>query len=652
MSSWRDRILQHFDEPLLRLYLVSDPDDLLLDEEILIQLQIRGLTLIPYEDPVTFRYQYESSCRERLQNLSSHILLRVKEDSVDHLPYDLLKAGDRVDLRLSSLFPRFSANILSELDAGQLDRLHVIDEEYTGPPSDSATCDFIMRKVLKVPYDTIDNPVDLMKHLFVKHSQGIRYPKVLEQFLLRNLRLRPELERLPLEEIVPSSRAFFDYIQGEWSACLKKWSVEEEQGKEALPPEQQYGFEMEMFCHPEVWPFVEHLFMEGKLSRVKGIVADRLPEWTHVGIHIDSVAEEKQGLNHLLERLEGEDVRSDHKGWSHRAMLFGRLKHLRLKLLSELDDETNRRIATLEKKLDTAFADWMFQGYQALPNLPHLPVPVMVHHIPHYLDYQRRSKVALLVVDGMSFVQWNQIREALESEFHMEERGVFAWVPTITSISRQAIFTGEPPLLFSQTLSTTRKEVSAWKLFWENHQVSRMRVSYEKGLGLGMYDSTRIQALQKGHTLIAGLVVDTIDRLMHGAIQGQKGIYEEIDLWLKRGYLKALIHDLLARGFDLFLTSDHGNEESCGIGRISEGVLAHSRGERVRIYSDESLRDRAAQVHPSYAWPGFGLPQGSFALLARGGEAFIPEKEMAVSHGGISLEEVIVPFVHVTRKSE
>ncbi len=47
MSSWRDRILHHFDEPLLRLYLVSDPDDLLLDEELLTQLQNRGLTRSP-----------------------------------------------------------------------------------------------------------------------------------------------------------------------------------------------------------------------------------------------------------------------------------------------------------------------------------------------------------------------------------------------------------------------------------------------------------------------------------------------------------------------------------------------------------------------------------------------------------------------------
>lgn len=652
MSSWRDRILHHFDEPLLRLYLVSDPDDLLLDEELLTQLQNRGLTLIPYEDPVTFRYRYESFCRERLQNRSSHILLRVKEDSLDHLPYDFLKAGDRVDLRLSSLFPRLSANIVSELDGEQLDRLHIVYEEYTGPSSDSATCDFILRKVFKVPYDTIDNPVDLMKHLFAKHERGIRYPKSLEQFLIGKLRLRPELNRLPVEEIVSSSRAFFDYIQREWFTSLKKWSVEKEQGKEALPPDEQYGFEMQMFRHPEVWPFVEHLFMEGKLSRVRGIDANRLPEWTHVGIHSDPVAEEKQHLNHLLEKLEGGDDLSDHKGWLHRAMQFGRLKHLRLKLLTELDEETNRRIAALEKGLDAAFANWMLHGYRALPNLPHLPRPVMVHHIPHYLDYRRRSKVALMVVDGMSFVQWNQIREALELEFNMEENGVFAWVPTITSVSRQAIFTGEPPLLFPQTLTTTRKEASAWKLFWENHQVSKMRVTFEKGLGLGVYDSTRIQALQKDQTQIAGLVVDTIDRLMHGAIQGQEGIYEEIDLWLKKGYLKALIDDLLARGFDLYLTSDHGNEESCGIGRISEGVLAHSRGERVRIYSDESLRDRAAQAHPSHAWPGFGLPQGSSVLLARSGEAFIHEKEMIVSHGGISLEEVIVPFVHVTRKSE
>jgi len=112
------------------------------------------------------------------------------------------------------------------------------------------------------------------------------------------------------------------------------------------------------------------------------------------------------------------------------------------------------------------------------------------------------------------------------------------------------------------------------------------------------------------------------------------------------------LHNLLDAGYDVYLTSDHGNQESKGIGRISEGVLAEAHGERVRVYQDRIIRDQAAQKYSSFLWPGDGLPEGYYVLTAKSGESFTMQNEVSVSHGGISLEEVIVPFVHITKSNE
>jgi hypothetical protein len=146
------------------------------------------------------------------------------------------------------------------------------------------------------------------------------------------------------------------------------------------------------------------------------------------------------------------------------------------------------------------------------------------------------------------------------------------------------------------------------------------------------------------------MVIDTIDRLMHGALQGYKGLLAEIEVWLQTGYLEQLIQDLTDQGYDVYVTADHGNKESMGIGRLNEGVLAETRGERVRIYRDQKLRDQAAQQYSSISWPQIALPQDWFILLAKSGEAFVREGEQVISHGGISMEEVIVPFVHIGPK--
>src|SRR5699024_2527415 len=183
--------------------------------------------------------------------------------------------------------------------------------------------------------------------------------------------------------------------------------------------------------------------------------------------------------------------------------------------------------------------------------------------------------------------------------------------------------------------------------FWENHNISKQKVSYQRSLGQGDFNKKQIEALKRNDIKVAGLVVDTIDELTHGAIQGHKGMHAEIDIWLKNNYLLNLIRDLGESGYSIFITSDHGNTETYGIGRLSDGVLVQSKGERVRIYKDKLTRDERADEFSLLRWPNVGIPEDMHVLLANENKAFTPKQEQAVSHGSISMNEVIVPFVEV-----
>ncbi len=191
-----------------------------------------------------------------------------------------------------------------------------------------------------------------------------------------------------------------------------------------------------------------------------------------------------------------------------------------------------------------------------------------------------------------------------------------------------------------------------WRACWAKYGIAPIHVTYEKSLGQREYNKSEIKALSKSSIKVAGLVVDIIDKLTHHTIQGHRGMQGQISIWLKTGYLQSLLHDLLDAGFDVYITSDHGNKESIGIGAIREGVLADTRGERVRVYNSEELRDRAVQKYSSQKWDSIGLPDEFFVLTAKSGEAFVKEGEVVVSHGGTSIEEVIVPFVRVKKRRE
>lgn len=140
---------------------------------------------------------------------------------------------------------------------------------------------------------------------------------------------------------------------------------------------------------------------------------------------------------------------------------------------------------------------------------------------------------------------------------------------------------------------------------------------------------------------------------MHGMTMGEEGMHTMIKQWFHKGYLHQMITTLLKNGFSVWVTSDHGNVEGKGIGRPSEGATADVKGERVRIYPSDPLRNEVAGQYPaSLAWKPHGLPENYYPLFAPPQAAFITKGETAVAHGGISIDEVIVPFISISRTEE
>jgi hypothetical protein len=149
-----------------------------------------------------------------------------------------------------------------------------------------------------------------------------------------------------------------------------------------------------------------------------------------------------------------------------------------------------------------------------------------------------------------------------------------------------------------------------------------------------------------------GVVVNTVDRTMHGMEHGSAGMHAMVRHWAGQGEMRGLLDLLLDAGFEVFVTADHGNIEAVGVGKPNVGVTAETRGERVHVFDNALLRDQlAAKVPGSTPWSGAGLPDDYYALLAPGRSAFVKEGVVTVAHGGISVEEVIVPFVRVRRSA-
>jgi hypothetical protein len=666
--TWCDQILREFTPKVARLTLVADPDGLLLEEGILEGIRERGFELIPFDDPIAFRYAYESKFRshwDRGEHTDLVVVLRSQASDLSELPYDLLQAGRRLSFNLGDIFPNLSYPVLTALDRGDLDVLCEAQERHApGRLGDNATKEFVLRHVFEIAPELIKQPSDLLRVLLRRHYRSQRIPTVLDERFINLLRQNDVFYDWPLEILVSNREAFFAFLQERWPIFLDRETAKGEFG--VREDEKSYGLVIGgpvdlPFDHHDVRIYIDNLFVEGLLHSVSHENAATLSKtWLGIGVRTAPTEDRSRRLGKLIEILRTSIPADDakHTDWFHFARGWAEL----VLLLNEQSDtvlgEMNENAKSLQAQVDSGFAAWLFKRYAGLVNLPPVP-PVMVHHLPRFLARQlgedRKAKIALIVVDGLAMDQWLVVRSALASRqpgFRFREQAVFAWIPSLTSVSRQAAFAGKAPIFFPNSIRTTDKEPALWVQFWADQGFTPNEVVYIKGLGSGSLESVA-EALSHPKARVAGLVVDKVDNIMHGMELGTAGMHNQVCQWAKQPYLSTLLDLLLDRDFRVYLTSDHGNIEAEGCGRPAEGAVADLRGERVRIYPDATLRGKVKERFPAaMEWNPIGLPEDYLALLAPARKAFVQEKQRTVSHGGISLEELIVPLVHLERRNE
>ena len=662
--TWRNSILNEFVQGVSKLTLVADPDGLLMEEKLALNLRDKGFELLEFQDPVQFRYAYEMNYRsiwDQGKSTDLVVILRVQDSALDNLPFDLLQSGRKLQFDLGSLFPDLSYPVIEKLDFQYLDELFIAQKKYKPKQlGDNGTRDFVLHHVFGIAGEIIRTPVDLLRCLLRCHYSGTQLSADLWERLIEVLQQSGSFDNWPLSEIVPDAESFFAFLQERWPIFLSSL-VQKDNNNRVQEAEISFGLKyigpgVLPFGHHDILVYIDNLFVEGKLTPIKWTGSITGNDWAHTGLKIDKDLDVSDRVDKLLatlmEKVPSADCR--YTEW----LTFAR-KLASLKQIVESCDScpVPDGLKQLDIDTDNKFVDWLSHHYGSLINLPPMS-PAMVHHVPRLLARtfeENDVPVALIVVDGLSLSQWKTIRNVLheqdeDNNLVIRESATFAWIPTLTSVSRQAIFAGSPPFYFPSSINSTASEPKLWRKFWEGCGVSKREILYQKGLGDG--DAVQsIQDMVDRQPKVLGLVVDKIDKIMHGMQLGAMGMHNQIDQWCRKGFLNSLIDNLLTNNYQVWLTADHGNIECLGMGNPLEGSIAETKGERVRIYPTEELRTSIAKkIIDTQEWNPVGLPSGYLPLIAGGNSAFVKKDKMLVGHGGISIDEVIVPLIKFERR--
>ena len=661
MSLWIDRILSEFPSDLARLWVAADPDGVLLDEQILSLLRKRGFEVLPFEDSVAFRAEYEERYREAWdrneQGPARAMVLHLRSAETSKLPWDYLRQARIVPLSLANLFSKLSVGVVRQIGAEHLEALFEAQSRHASQSLGEATTkEFVLTHIFRISPHLMSRPEDLWRELLRLHYRDAGLPPVLAAHVAQILGERDAFNGLPIAELFSSKSALLRTVQDAWYRYLERIGVTGYRVSESLPADGIVKIEVP-FDHPDVRVIVDSMFLDGTLHplSVHGVPAG-IPDWAKVGVVQDPAALRNLvlvGIKNLIDTLP--TLESSHRDWSQLARRFGEILSRFHGLDTVRAEGIRDSVAELQRLADERLHAWVAKHYADLPSLPVAKGPVMVHHVPRFLSMRRSAgedKVALLVFDGLAVDQWIQIREHVAKhspKVGFEEGACFAWLPTLTSVSRQALFSGLKPREFADSIETTAQEPSQWSRFWQDHGLRASEVMYRKGIKRVDQLDELETALSNPAIKVAGLVVDTVDEIVHGAILGKRGIANQIDTWCESGFVDRLFAQLLDQGYHVYLTADHGNVEAVGVGRPNQGVIAETRGERVRAYRSEALLSESAVACPgAFKLEIAGLPANFMPLFAGTRTAFVPQGEQLVVHGGISVEELIVPFVKVS----
>lgn len=597
--NWRDVVLKKVTLPLARVRVVADPDGLLLDEDLLHQLDQQGFSVSLYDDPWMFRIRYEEDYRQRWNNgeATAHLLVRSTTMDLDAIPYDIWSQSEPVFLSVSDLFSHLDRTLIADLDRRLYDRAFQVNRAVgSGRLGRAETALRLLRAIYTIDPDLVAHREDVWALITNVHRTGYALSDTLAEFLAERLTRWHREVPVPIRAALTSKNV--------WEPVLRQAS--------------QDG---DMAIGARYW-----LYLLGWDTEIKRQTMQLSPS-----------------LNRKLEEF----VAQDHivgRDWLARAEDIATLRLASYLGLKGVDDAVLQAI-------DDRFQAWVYRDYGLLQSLVPYPEPTMVHHVVHYMAHQKDvSKCALLVIDGMSYLDWLYIKGLMDlSSYHVREQAVFAWVPTITSVSRKAIFSGRIPRDFGQSLGTTSGEELLWQQFWVREQRDPTTIDFVKTAD-ELEPSLLVDSLAAKSIDIVGIVANTVDKLAHAVEMGMKQFLTDLQLWMTdTGWLPTVIADLVRQGFHVVITSDHGHVPVEGMGTPPTGDLPDSKGRRVQVFPSNALRSTVPDEWGE-PWPHLsGLPAGYAPLLAPAGKAYAVKGKRLMSHGGVAMEELIVPMIRISQ---
>lgn len=294
------------------------------------------------------------------------------------------------------------------------------------------------------------------------------------------------------------------------------------------------------------------------------------------------------------------------------------------------------RIPVEVEEVNYSFVDFVLKRFGKLSVEMNPSAPVLVSRTMEYIA-DHSKKFVFIVMDGMSEFDWRIISKSFAG-IHYEKGQSMAMIPTVTSISRQCLLSNKFPKELENPWSQS-KEKKEFIECAKSLGFTEAQIGYERG-----YDA------DFGATVKCGaIIINDVDDMVHGQLQGRLGMYNDIKVLADQHRLVDTVKRMLAQGFDVYISADHGNTPCTGMGKLMKtGVETETKSRRMIVLKDFANKDSLFEKYENLIeYPGYYLDKQFDYLICGVGESFDAKGDEVMSHGGITIDEVIVPFIKI-----
>ena len=307
---------------------------------------------------------------------------------------------------------------------------------------------------------------------------------------------------------------------------------------------------------------------------------------------------------------------------------------------------------------------------------------VMSHQMIEHLVLNKMPKdqtTLLVVIDNLRYDQWRVLQTHLSPFYKLQEEKICSSIlPTATQYARNALFAGELPVhikrlypnLWKDDIDSGGKNQHEQELLDAQFTELKQDVSFsyhkinrqEQGLKLAS------QLQNEANNDLCVVVYNFVDVISHAKTEmeiikelasSDKAFRSLTSTWFQNSPLLDIIKRAQLLGFTLMITTDHG---TINVRQPSKILGDRESSTNIRYKTGKRLNTEDKNLYTVSNPEDIGLPKinlsSSFTFATEDRYLIYPSNynhfvnfyKNTYQHGGISLEEMLIPFAVLTPK--